>query len=346
MDRALARLESCVKHLKAVDEFFSSNDPLYKYYVSKLHRIPGYDSFAQAAYSGTFGREMQLADLLTFLLISRGTIWGMEKNNRSDYLRILLTSVNQLLLQEHVTYVPALRKGFLAFLESQKLDFYIEDKRYQEHYEKAKKSDKPLTYQEDRYTYWSIDHLLPKSVGLSIELVVFLYLLRNLSGYVIPLLLEQRLLGIPGHLISPDFLVVQRGKVFGVEVEQGGRTGKIRQSNSFMQETGIPILTASVPTTFPMRCKVCDKWILFCDNIIDRFCDLGNRIESPEMPCDSCNQVVYYGRLRKGEDEWHYHLDCVKKEPYVKDRLADKDKRMKHLIAYFPNVEGLERLVG
>jgi len=345
MDLPISRLDSCVRHLKTVDEFFSTNDPLYKYYVSKLHKIQSYDSFARSIYSGDFGRGMQLSDLLTYVLVSRGTIWGMDKDKRSDYLRILITTVNQLLIQEHVTYFPKLRAEFLEFLEKRKIDFYIEGEKYAEYYKKAKRSDKALTYSDDRYTYWSIDHLLPKSVGLSIELVVFLYLLRSLSGYVIPLLLEQRLLGNPEHLVSPDFLVVQRGRVFGVEVEQGGKTGKVRQSNTFMQETGIPILTASVPTTFPLRCKVCNKWILFCDNIIDNFCNLKYKIDSSWISCDSCNQVVYFGRLEKGGDEYHYHFDCVKKEQYVKEKLADKDQREKRLIAYFPHVEGLERLV-
>lgn len=106
MDKVLLRLESCIRHLIAINEFFSSNDKSYEHCVSQLHEIRGYDAFARSVYSGTFGREMQLSDLLTYVLISRGTIWGMEADNRADYLRILLTTVNQLLVQEHITYFP------------------------------------------------------------------------------------------------------------------------------------------------------------------------------------------------------------------------------------------------
>jgi hypothetical protein len=297
-------------------------------------------------YSGTFGRQMQLADVLTYVFQSRGAIWGFEQTNRSDYLRIILLTVNQLLLQEHVTYFPSLRRKFQKFLEDSQIAFFLEDEDYKGEYEAAKQVERPLTFREDRDTYWAVDHLLPKSIGLAVELLVYLYLLRNNVGYVVPLLLQQRLLGSKDHLIAPDFLVIRQGRVFGVEVEQGGRTGKIRQSNTFMQESGMPILTASIPTTFPMRCKVCNRWILFCDNVIDKFSDLAYQITSPEIVCDSCNQVVYYGRLEKGGDQYHYHLKCVDDNPYVKAVLSKEEQSSKRLIAYFPHVEGLERLVS
>jgi hypothetical protein len=182
-------------------------------------------------------------------------------------------------------------------------------------------------------------------VGTAIEFAVFLYLIRNRIGYVIPLLLEQRVLGTRDHLIAPDFLILQKGRIFGVEVEQSARTGKTRQSNRFMTETGIPVLTGSIPNTFPLRCKECKRWILFCDNIIDKFCDLSYQIKSQQIACDSCNSVVYYGRLEKGWDEYHYHLTCAEKYQYVKDLLQDEKNRKKRLVAYFPWVQGLETLM-
>lgn len=226
------------------------------------------------------------------------------------------------------------------------MDYYIEGDEYRENYKKAKESEDPLNHKNDKKVYKAIDRLLPKSLGTAVELVIYLYLLRHRIGYVIPLLLHQRLLGLDSHLIAPDFLVVTKGKVFGVEVEQSARTGKIRQSNEFMAETGIPVLTASVPTTFPLRCPDCHKWILFCDNIILKYADIDYPIAKNKIQCDSCNEVVYLGRIEKGGLEFHYHLHCAEKYDYVKAILADPKKRSKHLVAYFPSVQGLDRLIN
>jgi len=346
MNEPLKRLQACVSHLLEVDAFFNTEDALYKDYRRRLVELKEiYDSFSKAMYEGNFGRQMQLADLLTYMIISRGSIWAVDSGDLSNYMRIVFFTINQLLLQEHITAFPDQRKKFMNHLEERKLHFFIEDEKYRQYYEEAKKSQNHLTYREHKRVYWAADHLLPKSVGTAIELAVFLYLIRNKVGYVIPLLLQQRLLALKDHLIAPDFLVAKRGRIFGIEVEQAARTGKTRQSNAFMAETGIPVLTASILDTFPLRCYECRRWILYCDNIIDKFCDLAHKIESDQITCDSCNQVVYYGRLKKGDDEYHYHLECAQRYRYVRELLEDEKQSRKRLVAYFPSVGGLERVV-
>jgi len=260
-------------------------------------------------------------------------------------MRIIFHTINQLLQQEHVTFFPDLRRKFMQFLESKNLQYYVEDDKYKKHYEEAKKFAGILTYEDHRRTYWALDHLLPKSVGTTIELVAYLYLLRNSGGYVVPLLLQQRLLGIRDHLLAPDYLLVVGRKVYGIEVEQLGDTGKVRQSNEFVSETGIPVLTASVPNTIPLRCCVCKRWILFCDAVIEKFCDISQPLGSDRIHCEGCNEEIYHGRLRPGDNEYHYHLRCVQNNDYVQNILVDPEQRQKRLIAYFPHLQGLERLV-
>ena len=345
LDKPLKRLQTAVKHLSEVDEFFDKEDPQYHVYRKKWEALgKSYDSFSQSMYAGDYGRQMQLVDVLTYMIVSRSSIWAAKKQNLSDYMRMMFYTINQLLIQEHVTGFPALRKKFMKHLEDAHLDNYIESKKYEKNYKKAKASSSWLTYQKDGDVYWAVDHLLPKSLGAAVELTVYLYLIRNKIGYVVPLLLEQRLLGLDDHLVAPDFLVVKYGSIYGVEVEQLAKTGKTHQSNPFVAETDIPVITASTLRTFPLRCPECRRWILFCDNIIDKFCNLKYRITSQKITCSKCNEVVYYGRLEKGGQALHYHLKCVEKYPYVTALLKKKEQRKRHLVAYFPYARGLEKL--
>ncbi len=346
MDEPLRRLASCAKHLRVIDQFFSDRDREYSKLEQQMRGLPGFDSFARSIYSGTFDRQMQLSDLLTYVLVSRGGIWGFEEGHRSDYLRILLLTVNELLLQEHVTYFPNLRRDFQNTLDKSNIDFFIEDEEYRSKYEEARASNDKLTYKDHGKVYRAVDRLIPKVPGTAVELIVYLYLLRSNVGYVIPLLLQQRLLGKDGHLVPPDFLVMKQGRIFGIEVEQLGATGKIQQSNAFMTETGIPVLTGSLPKAFPFRCPVCDRWILFCDNIIEKFSDLNYQMPSSYLTCDTCNEVVYFGRIKAGEDELHYHYRCISGERYVKNVLSNPAQRAKRLRGYFPYVDGLGSLVS
>ena len=236
MDKAIKRLATCISHLASIDGFFASQDQLYGRYRDKLHNMgETYDSFAKAMYFGGYGRQMQLADMLDYMILSRGAIWSCDTKNRSDYMRMILYTINQLLQEEHITYFPELRRRFLAYLEKQGLDCLIEDEKYKKNYEIAKNSHEPLGYREHKGVYWAIDHLLPKSLGTVIELVVYLFLMRNSGGYVLPLLLQQRLPSLTKHIIPPDFLVVKQGRVFGIEVKQLRPTiGEVGRINEYM----------------------------------------------------------------------------------------------------------------
>ena len=191
------------------------------------------------------------------------------------------------------------------------------------------------------------DSLLPKRVGFVPEILVYAYLIRKNYGYVVPLLLAQRLLGKWSYIIPPDFLLLRsKGEIFGLEVG----TGKERQIASFSSITSIPVFTVGIGTPEqpqPYRCGKCRKWIIYCDRVIE-VCSKnqdngrGYLICKKECPLyyKECPYTVYYGeaydysgKIRK----LRYHYSCVKDDPLVKEKEFD-------LIAPIPFVSGLENI--
>lgn len=351
MDEVLKRLKASVNHLIAVDEFFAKND---REYCNLRDKLNNFKDFSKMFYLGKRGRQMILGDLLAYILVSRGSMFGYTKSNRSDYLKIILYVINQLLLQEPITTkeMVSVRKDLMETLQKENIPGFFEDEVSKELYEKAKTfSEKDLSYQDDtKELYFIVDSLLPKSIGSVIELIVYIYLIRHNFGYVIPLTLHQRLLGKAGYLISPNFLIIKNGKIFGIEVKQAGK-GAPSHIFSFMSETTIPVVVASIPNTVPLRCYECNKWILYCDEVIEKFSDISQDIKEIKLFCtecakfEQCKHVIYNGPLESGGREYHYHLECVKEKPYVKNLLNNEEEKRKRLIAYFPYVQGLDRLL-
>jgi len=321
----------------------------------KMNSIPDYEKFSKELYLGKDGRQMILYDYLMYILTSRGSIWGYSKSHREAYLKILLYSINQLLAQEPVTTsaYSSLRKRLMNFMESQQISHFFEDAEAKQIYEKAKKFRGDLSYQgKTKKLYYAVDSLLPKSVGAAIELIVYAYLIRHEYGYVIPMLLNQRLISSDSHLIAPDFLIVKRGRIFGIEVKQA--FGEVPDHIfSFSSETSIPVVVARVPNTVPLRCPVCKRWILYCDEIVDRFSDYSKKIEDIKISCPrdcknfkKCHYITYKGTIKPSEEkELHFHYDCVKNRPFVKNLLKKKKEQENRLISYYPYVQGLERLL-
>lgn len=290
-----------------------------------------------------------------YILVSRGSIWGFYKTNRKSYLKMILHVVNELLIQEPVTTSAYFseRKRFMNFMKKQNISYFFEDEEAKKIYEEAKKFKGDLSYKDKKTKklYYAVDSLLPKSIGAAIELIVYAYLIRHDFGYVIPMLLNQRLLSHDSHLIAPDFLIVKNGRIFGVEVKQAFKKTPDHIFD-FSSETSIPVVVARVPNTVPLRCPICKKWILYCDEIIDRFSDYSQKIENIKISCKrecqnfrKCNYITYKGVLKSSkEKELHYHYNCVKKKPFVRNLMKDKKEQEKRLISYYPHVQGLSKL--
>jgi len=355
LDKLLKRALSAARHLLTADEFFAMNDLEYKLVRRKMDSIGGYEKFSKELYVGKDGRQMILYDYLMYILTSRGSIWGFTKTHREAYLKIILYSVNQLLIQEPVTTSAYFseRKRLMNFMEKQNISHFFEDEEAKKIYEEAKKFKGDLSYKDKKTKklYYAVDSLLPKSIGATIELIVYAYLIRHNFGYVIPMLLNQRLLSRDSHLIAPDFLIVKNGRIFGVEVKQAFQETPDHIFD-FSSETSIPVVVARVPNTVPLRCPICKKWILYCDEIINRFSDYSQKVEDIKISCKKecsnfkkCNYVTYKGVLKSSEEkELHYHYNCVKKKPFVRNLLKDKKEQEKRLISYYPYVQGLSKL--
>ncbi|MEM2145964.1 MAG: hypothetical protein QW279_11430, partial [Candidatus Jordarchaeaceae archaeon] len=209
MDKVLERALSTAKHLLIVDQFFATHDPDYMLMRKKIDSLVGYDKFSKGLYVGKNGRQFILYDYFMYILISRGSIWGFHKTNRKSYLKMILYVVNQLLIQEQVTTYAcfSVRKRLMNFMKEQDIPYFFEDKEAEKMYEEAKKFKENLSYtdKKTKKLYYAVDSLLPKSVGAAIELIVYAYLIRHNFGYVIPMLLNQRLLAHDSHTIAPDF---------------------------------------------------------------------------------------------------------------------------------------------
>jgi hypothetical protein len=165
------------------------------------------------------------------------------------------------------------------------------------------------------------------------------------------MLLNQRLLSNDSHLIAPDFMIVKNGRIFGVEVKQAFEETP-DHIFEFSSQTSIPVVVARVPNTVPLRCPICKRWILYCDEVIDRFSDYSQKIEDIKISCKKecdkfkkCEYITYKGVLKASEEkELHYHYNCVKKKPFVRNLLKDEKEQEKRLISYYPYVQGLSKL--
>ena len=378
MKEPLERLRESVDHLISVDDFFSTHDPEY---VEEKRMLEGlgapYEQFSYTLYEGTHkGRQMILADIIEYILTSRGLFFAEPKENRRPYFKTVLYFVNLLLLQEHVTAFHEQRKEFMEFMSSKNMPHFIEDDDLRPLYQQCidfaeigedGKEIKLAPKGDTRTLYRVIDSLLPKSLGTVIELITYIYLIRKDFGFVIPLLLQQATLSYDDYLAPPDFILIHDGRVFGLEV--GGALGtynvtlgKLSQGNKFMEESSIPVLTVGVKNIY--RCRECDKWILYCPEVIERFSGdsfpIDTQVECltcPRFNGGACAFSTYYGRTQRGGDVFRYHLKCVlEKYPYVKELLehendganGDSDGHTarsetgSHFVAYFPHVEGLE----
>jgi DNA methylase len=152
--------------------------------------------------------------------------------------------------------------------------------------------------------YKTMDAVLPKSRGLAIEFLIYLYLIHRRFGFVVPLLLHQRLITSTGAIAPPDFLVLKNdGRVFGVEVGYW----KEGQSNEFVTATSLPTISAELDHDQPFRCPKCQQWITYCNQVIESY---SRGISSPNpLVCSECKyfdgckcpDIIFFGEVPEVE---------------------------------------------
>jgi len=402
MDILLESLMKSVKHLQVIEAAFSEDDyPDKELYLQIKKNIESLNKkteflFSDELYVGGkkggkketgYGRQMILSDIMTYIMAGRGYFYAVRsKKAMQNFIEITLNVINQLMIFDSLTTNVELRNKVLERLEKAiGKEFFKEKARFEENQalkiydgpiglplEKFEPDPKVLSIlssdkeeSQKRLETW-FDSLLPKEVGLWGELIVYIYLLRQKLGYVLPLLLTQYLIsGYHDNILKvPDFLIIPfdiKEKTVGIEV--GG--GKETQSTRFSNLTGITIATKANADN-PKRCPICGKWILFCPMVIRRFCDQDFEIlqmsdpikclaecdvysNKPDITKGACpfssvkgvNPKTHVMKFEYSPTTYHFHVRCA-----LIDVDAREDIRENNIVTYYPYAKGLEDLEG
>ena len=296
---------------------------------------------------------MILGDLLQYIFTGRGYYFAIKGDDyMRDFIRIIMYVSNLLILMEDISVDVELRNKVLDTLKKEIGQQFCENDEEKRKLENLRRYNGKIVGSEGREHEDFFDSILPKRVGGVSELLVYAYLIRRNYGYVVPLLQAQRLLGNKGYIIPPDFLLLRsKGEIFGIEVG----IGKERQVSSFSTITSIPVFTVTVGSfeqPQPFRCGRCQKWIIYCDRVIET-CAKNKDKNLKYLNCESCPHfeggecpyIVYYGKAKNYEGrirELRYHYHCVKDDDIVQRTL--RNARKPKLIAPIPWVDGLEHI--
>jgi len=381
VDIFLEALKKSVSHLQIIDNVLSNENypeaAEYQTIKQKIidlnEKIPN-SKFTDLLYVGGkkrgkkgFHRHMILGDMIEYIFFGRGYYFmDGDIDRKKVFIEILLNAINLLLIMDSLTVEVRLRKKVLEELESNLgVDFFKNDdmKLLHKALKKHQSSigfdtrEEDLSSEVDQIVNNVVgdtknrkklddyyDSLLAKTGGgLWNELIVFFYLLRRTSAYILPLLLIQRIFSKDDMLKPPDYLVFDKQKrLFGIEV--GG--GKETQSGNFASKTGATMVTTQ-NTNVPPRCPICGKWLLFCPKVINDCCDIEKnpllRIKkevrcAEECPLFNKEQVIsgecpyiqYHGKVSedtqnnsqqkiKFDSEYHYHYSCIRQ---IQDSVA------------------------
>jgi hypothetical protein len=331
MERIFRHLKYSIKHLEILHQAFENRAnfseqeqldcDIYLENMRRFNSLVNELALQEQLYAQR-GRQMILADLVEYIYLGRGYYSMKNKQDKKRFIKLILHLVNLLMSYETITASDNLRAKVLIKLASE-----IRQISDEEHFDELshhagtvglrKDSDAPKHL--DRY----FDSILPKTAGgLWHELLAFIFLLRNDVGYIIPLLLTQRLIGLEKYIVPPDFLIITHDKhVYGVEV---GRKKDI-QSGSFSLQTSIPTATIdTINSRASDRCPICHRWLQFCDYIIETYSDFSFKISKEEVKClKKCN-IYSEEEIAKGLCPYtKYKRDRVPTLPHTQHDYAD-----------------------
>ena len=131
MKKLLDRLKTSVEHLQVLDEVFYQNHPLYKSISDKLNTAP-FDAVMEEIelqiYAGgkkmrgnghKLMRQMVLGDLMQYIFTGRAFYYGtFSEQHLKDFLKLILNTVNQILIYDSITVNPAIRTQYINELEN------------------------------------------------------------------------------------------------------------------------------------------------------------------------------------------------------------------------------------
>jgi len=376
MEDVFGKMKSALNHLEILHSVFERREnfeteehldyAIYKENEEKLRQVLGELDFDNQLYSAK-GRQMILADLLEYVFLGRGYYSMRSKRDRQNFLRAILYFVNLLMCYEVMTVSNNLRQRVLEQLGNK-----ITQLKDEEYYEELRDFTGSVGLKRGesdaaRYLNNYFDSLLPKTAGgLWHELLVYIFLLRHDLGYIIPLLLTQRLMSLHHSIVPPDFLIITYDKhLYGIEVG----TKKEIQSGSFSLQTAIPTATVdTINSRTSDRCPICKRWIPLCPYVIENYSNLDKRITKSKVRClDECalypsEQIAIgncaytkYSRnkaktLQHTHHDFanglHYHYGCVLQNVSadLKNAIIDA-KDTVALMTHYPYYGGLEDLM-
>lgn len=377
MKKLLDRLRISVDHLQVLDEIFYQNHPLYKTISDNLNSAPFKDVMEEIElqiYAGgkkmrgngrKLMRQMVLGDLMQYIFTGRAFYYGtFSEQHLKDFLKLILNTVNQILLYDSITVNSVIRTLYINELEKTiPLDLLYEKEGDQNvanilKGNNVKIGESEWTSEIDLF----VDSILPKTLGNPKELIVFADLIRMKKGIIIPLLLIQRTFGINEPIAPPDFLIIKPNKdIFGIEVGYA----KEGQSREFSLRTSIPTMGVDLKNNMHNRCPKCGEMILYCEPMISDFVEktIDQKIDpiSKKYLCNACPKFNdgkckfsnYYGSasindftgkpLKKGN--YHFHASCVLSDtfPYY-NNPKQISSLSNQFFAQIPEIQGLESL--
>lgn len=373
------KLKKSIEHLSVFHDFFSEDENFtlpdeqvdFETYDENYRELTNtFDElglFDQLYNQGS--RQMLLADVIEYIFLGRG-YYSMAGKNKADsenkfkFIKGTLHFVNLLMCYESITVEVNRRNALLAAL-SERIPEISDEELYEDllqYDQEIGTPDSSASRSLSRY----FDKLLPKTAGgLWHELLVYIYLIRQDLGYVIPLLLHQKLFSLGDHIVPPDFLIISYDKrIFGIEV---GIKKEI-QSGSFSLKTAIPTATVdTINSRNSDRCPSCKKWLGFCPHVINNYSDPDFQLGNNKVNCMQDCSIYTKEQVARGDckyskyarnrartldythhefaDNKHYHYQCVLNN--VDDEMRDNIIEAQDETAiktHYPQYSGLEGL--
>lgn len=379
METGYENIIKSIDHLKTLHELFSNQENynlpneqsdfnIYQENLQGLLSAFGQINLYDQLYN-QHDRQMILADIIEYILLGRGFYSiGSRKDNfqsKGSFIKGILHFVNLLMCYESITVNVNRRNLYLDKLVENVPEIIDE-----ELYESLRNYEEPIgipdsSASEQLSKYF--DKLLPKTAGgLWHELLVYIFVLRNNLGYMIPLLLHQKIYSLKDHLVPPDFLIITFDKrIYGIEV---GRKKEIL-SGSFSLKTAIPTATIdTINSRNSDRCPACRKWIGLCPFVIENYSNIGVEIKNikvsciqdctkyskPEIVSGKCKYSKYSRKKAKTlththhdyADEKHYHYQCVLEgvDENMRNDIIDAED-ITAIKTHYPYYSGLEELM-
>jgi len=375
MKLLLEKLGMSIHHLECLDKVFSENHEDYQKIEAILNSDefnPIYTEISRELYAGgkqpqgrlKLTRQMILGDVIEYIFTGRAYYYATKSDEHfKNFLKLILYSVNQLLIYDSITVNSEIRKLYIEELEEEIVENLLYEKPGDADIaDDLKESDAVLNDANwERFDLF-VDSILPKTLGCPKELIVFAELLRTKKGIIIPLLLIQRLFGKQNPIAPPDFLLVKSNKeIYGIEVGYA----KEGQSREFSIRTSIPTFAVDLQNNMHNRCPKCGEIILYCTPVIEAYSngrlyeqidgDSGRFLcnDCPSFNNGNCKFSNYYGKWKGAEFNGnvgkqkprHYHARCVKDETYdYRRRETAISEHSDEFFAQLPQIQGLENL--